>query len=115
MITSSVTQIVEDLHLDYETASKVDLKKVGSDVYSRHETTRVLMLAYAYGEGPVRQWFPHEGPMPAELRAHITDPNVRKIAFNAAFEIAIFRNTLGFEIDPCQWRCVQVMSLALGG
>ena len=105
---------MRDLHLDYETKSKVDLKKCGADVYSRDKSTRVLMLAWAFDEDPPKVWFPHEGPMPAELRHAMTDPNVRKIAFNAAFEIAITQNTLGIPVDLKQWRCVMVMALALG-
>lgn len=105
---------MKELHLDYETASKIDLKKCGADVYSRDESTRVLMLAWSFDDEPVRVWEPHEGPMPAELRKAMTDPTVRKIAFNAAFEIAITRNTLKIATDPRQWRCVMVMALALG-
>lgn len=105
---------MRELHLDFETASKADLKTVGADVYSRHPTTRVLMLAYGWGDDPPKQWFPHESPMPQELREAIGDPQVRKIAFNAAFEIAIFQNTLKMRIDVRQWRCVMVMALSLG-
>lgn len=106
---------MRELHLDYETASKVDLKKCGADVYSRHESTRVLMLAWKFSDDEfVKIWEPHLGPMPAELRAAMTDPKVRKIAFNAAFEIAITRNTLKIATDPRQWRCVMVMALSLG-
>lgn len=105
---------MRELHLDYETASKVDLKKCGADVYSRHESTRVLMLAWSFDDEFVKVWEPHLGPMPEELREALTDPNVRKIAFNAAFEIAITRNTLKIPVDPKQWRCVMVMALSLG-
>ncbi len=106
---------MKELHLDYETSSRVDLKKVGTDVYSRHESTRVLMLAWKFGDDDfVKVWKPHLGPMPPELRAAMTDPKVRKIAFNAAFEIAITRNVLKIATDARQWRCVMVMALSLG-
>lgn len=104
-----------ELHIDYETYSKLDLKKVGNDVYSRHPSTKVLMASYAFGDaGEVKTWLPHEGPMPDELRRAFVDPNVRKIAFNAAFEIAITRNVLKVATQYTQWRCVMVMALALG-
>ena len=106
---------MRELQLDFETASKADLKKVGADVYSRHPSTRALMLAWGFGdEDFVRVWEPHLGPMPEELRAALTDRNVRKIAHNAAFEIAILRNTLKVPVDVRQWRCVMVMGLSLG-
>lgn len=104
-----------ELHLDYETASRVDLKKVGADVYSRHPSTKVLMASWAWGDdGEIKTWLPHEGTMPEELRKALSDKSVRKIAFNAAFEIAITRNTLKIETDASQWRCVMVLGLSLG-
>ena len=106
---------MRELHLDFETASKADLKKVGADVYSRHPSTRVLMLAWGFSDADlVRVWEPHLGSMPEELRAALTDRNVLKIAHNAAFEIAIFRNTLKIPVDVHQWRCAMVMALSLG-
>ena len=106
---------MRELHLDYEGVSKVDLKKCGTDVYSRHPSTKVLMLAWGFSDSDVvRVWEPHLGPMPAELRAAFTDPSIRKIAHNAAFEIAITRNVLKIPTDPRQWRCVMVMALSLG-
>ena len=41
------------LHLDLETYSEVDLKKVGVDVYARHPSTEVLMTAWAVDDGPI--------------------------------------------------------------
>jgi len=35
-------------------SSSADLKKVGTDVYANHIDTKVLMLAYAFDDGPVR-------------------------------------------------------------
>ena len=105
---------MRELHLDYETSSLVDLTKCGADVYSRDPSTRVLMLSWSFDEEHVRLWEPHLGPMPEELLEALTDSNVRKIAFNAAFEIAITTNTLKIKTDPRQWRCVMVMSLSLG-
>jgi len=105
---------MRELHLDYETKSKLELKKAGADVYSRHESTKVLSLAWKMDDEFIKVWEPHLGPMPPELREALTDKNVRKIAFNAAFEIAITRNTLKIPTEPRQWRCVAVMALSLG-
>ncbi len=105
---------MDKLSCDYETASKADLKKVSADVYSRHPTTKVLMLGYRFNDEPVQLWLPHRGPMPKRLREGMTDPEVIKTAFNAPFERAITKNTLGIKAPPQQWRCVQVMAHALG-
>lgn len=108
------------LDLDFESASKVDLRKCGLDVYARDPSTRVLMLAYQIdmGDGlepsPPRVWLPHEGPMPPKLRDMLTDPKVRKVAHNASFEINLFRHTLGVPVDPSQWYCTMVMAMSLG-
>ena len=102
------------LHLDYETASRADLKKCGLDVYSHDETTKVLMLNYAFDDGPVRLWEAHKGPLPKGLRDALMDPKVKKIAHNAQFEIAITNHVLGIPTDPSQWWCTMVMALSLG-
>ena len=108
------------LDIDFETHSKADLKKVGLDVYSRDPSTKVLMMAYRYDAGdglepgPPKLWYPHQGPMPAKLRAALTDPSIRKVAHNAQFEIAILRNVLGIDATPQQWYCTMVCALHLG-
>lgn len=103
------------LFLDFETRSKIDLRKVGADRYSRHPSTRALMLAYRFGtKGPVSQWIPAERePMPRDLKEGLEDPDVLKQAWNAAFEMAIFRNVLKMKIYPDEWRCTMVMALTL--
>ncbi len=105
---------MDKLSMDYETASKADLKKVGADVYSRHPSTKVLMLGYRFNAEPVQLWLPHRGPMPKRLREGFEDPEVMKTAFNAPFERAITQNTLGIPAPARQWRCVQVMAHSLG-
>lgn len=51
--------------------------------------------------------------MPAELRRMILDPNIKKIAHNAAFEIAICVHVLGIPATPDQWECTMVMALSV--
>lgn len=102
------------LHLDWETASRADLKKCGLDVFSRHKTTKAVMLNYAFDDGPVRLWEEHKGPLPRGIRQALVDPDVTKIAHNAQFELAICENVYGLAVDPAQWQCTMVMSLSLG-
>ena len=59
------------VHIDYETASAIDLTKVGLWRYARHPSTRVLILRYRFGhDGPVLPWKPGDEP-PWDLLAHI--------------------------------------------
>ena len=42
-----------DIHLDLETYSEVDLPKAGLYRYAEHESTEILMMAYAIDDGPI--------------------------------------------------------------
>ena len=106
----------EDFHHDFETRSRLSLPDVGSSRYSRDESTRVLMLAYAFGSnhGSIRQWVPAEGEkMPPEVRDAMTDPRVRKIAWNKPFEWSIWTNTLGIETPHSVWTDPMVVAMTI--
>lgn len=102
---------MRELHIDLETASKLDVTKVGSSKYSLHPSTRVLMAAYAFDDGPIRQWVPAEGQaIPTDLEDGLHDNNVIKFAWNAAFEVAIIHNVLGIITLVRAWKDVMVMA-----
>ena len=104
----------DELELDYETASNRDLKRYGLSRYSRDPSTRVLMGAYSFNGGSIRQWSAAEGePTPREVKEALADPHVRKIAWNAAFEIAITLDVMGLETDIRSWRCAMVLAMSL--
>lgn len=96
------------LSTDFETRSRADLFAVGLEAYAADPSTEVLMQSWKIDDGETHLWLPKDGPMPAELRDAMTDPHVRKHAWNAAFEIAITREVIG--IEPTNWRCVMVMA-----
>lgn len=102
------------LHLDYETASEVNLKKSGAYKYAADPSTRVLMLGWAVNDEPEQLWQPHKELIPKRLHDLLLDPSVRKHAFNAAFERLITRYCLKIEIPAEQWRCTMVESYYLG-
>ncbi len=102
------------LHLDYETASDLDIKKCGAYKYAQHDSTRILMLGWAFDDEPEELWQPHLQPMPVRLHLGMRDPSVTKHAFNAAFERLITRHCLGIEIPPEEWRCTMVEAFYLG-
>ena len=108
------------LHMDYETASKADLKKVGLDAYARHPSTRALMLAYQFhaddglGPAPVRLWEPHKDSMPERLQNMLLDRRLKKVGHNQQFEIQISRHVLGIDIRPEDCLDTMIMALSLG-
>jgi DNA polymerase bacteriophage-type len=84
------------LHLDFETRSHLDIRKVGTDVYARN--CEVLMMAYAWEDDPPSLWLPGE-PFPTTM---IWGPE-RKAAWNAAFERAILRHRFEIYTPPSDW------------
>lgn len=102
------------LFADFETRSRVDLRKTGVDVYARDPSTRVLMLSTALNGEDTKLWLPHKRPeLPAALRALIEDPDVIIVAHNAAFERAIFEHVLGIKIPACRFLCTMAMAYCL--
>lgn len=94
------------LHLDFETRSVADLKKVGIWNYITHATTLVLMLAFALGDGPVKLWQPHTGSMPDELNNYLQeayDGNIRLAAYNSTFERLVFQHHLKLTFPADMW------------
>lgn len=101
-------------HLDFETYSECDLPKAGASRYARHPSTEVLMLAYGWSTGEIKQWVPAIGePMPDDLKAALTDPSVTLAAWNAPFEMAIFEHTLDMKIPVERWLDVMALSYSL--
>ena len=55
---------MDKLHHDFETFSKIDLKKHGLARYARDKSTEVLFLWYAFNDEEPEVWFPATEPMP---------------------------------------------------
>src|ERR1700677_5079609 len=91
------------LHLDFESASRVNLKERGLDNYAKDPSTRILMMAYAFWNDVPRVWFPHERPFPDDLRLAMERPEITKAAFNAEFERTIFREVLKIDTPVSVW------------
>lgn len=47
------------LHIDIETYSEADLKEVGLYRYAEHPSTELLVVCYAFDDGPVNVWLPY--------------------------------------------------------
>jgi len=79
----------------------LDIRNVGLDRYARD--AEVLMMAWAINDQSPRLWLPHEGPMPEQVRMLLCSPAAIKTAWNAAFERAILRHSLGIVSPIEQW------------
>lgn len=98
------------LHLDFETTSELDLKKVGASKYASHQSTRVLCLAFAHDDEPVQTilW-----PTSMDISSLFEDDVITVIhAWNAAFERNILRHRYG--MLPARWSCSMQRSLYAG-
>jgi len=99
------------LHLDIETYSSAPLPKCGVYRYCDAPDFEILLLSYAFDDAPVVTVDMACGEqLPDEFLQALEDPNILKIAHNAAFERVCFSKHLGHWLDPAQWRCTMVMA-----
>lgn len=103
------------LRIDVETYSSVDLIKCGVHRYVEAPDFEILLFAYAWDNDPVEVVdLTAFEDLPTDVYEALTDPNVIKTAFNAAFERTTIAKHFGIECDPLQWRCTAVHALTLG-
>lgn len=99
------------LGIDIETYSSVPLPKCGVYRYVDAPDFEILLLSYAFDDGPVVTVDLACGEMlPVEVAAALDDPAVIKAAYNAQFERVCLSRYLGHWLDPHQWRCTAVMA-----
>jgi DNA polymerase len=79
-----------DITLDFETRSRVDLKRCGLYRYAEDESTTILCASYMLDDTRVIEWNLLEPP-PLSLFAYATNPNCIFHAFNAQFEIELWK------------------------
>lgn len=97
------------LFIDYETFSALDIKHCSTDRYASHGSTRALMCAFAFADGPVELWQAGESGLDAlkrDLRSHVVVP------WNASFEKNISKHVL--KLDGIIWRDAMVAALYAG-
>lgn len=101
------------LHIDLETFSSVDIKKSGLYKYVQSPDFKILLFAYAYDEDPVQVIdLEQDGELPARIIDDLQNPQVVKMAFNAAFEYYCLSK---FYTTPLtQWRCTMIHALYCG-
>ena len=102
------------LHIDVETYSTYDIKKVGAYKYVESDEFEILMIAYAFNDDPVEIIDLAAGEeMPEDFVEALDDPEVVKYAHNATFERLCFRE-YGYDIPADQWNCSMVKAAYCG-
>ena len=118
---SSLLVTLPMIHIDFESRSQLDLKKVGVCRYAEHPSTEVLCMGYAFDDEPVQIWnaFGKE-PFPWRV-LEATRGDKLFAAWNANFERVIwnvvFRRQLMYadmQLKNEQWWCIMADAAAMG-
>lgn len=82
------------LYLDLETYSEADLRRVGAYRYAEDPTTEIMLVAYAFDNGPAVVWDKTEDPMPpADLTKALRNEKVPVVIYNSFFDRSVMRGT----------------------
>ena len=102
------------LSIDVETFSSEDLKSAGVYRYAQSPGFEILLFGYSVDDGPANVIDLTVDFIPDEIIAALTDPDVIKTAYNAAFERACISAYLKIYLPPEQWECTMVKCAMLG-
>lgn len=102
------------LSIDIETRSSEDIGKVGLYKYAQSDDFEILLFAYKADSEPVKVIDLANGEkIPEDIQQALSDPNIMKHAYNAAFEWYCL-NQAGYATPLVQWRCTMAHSLYCG-
>ena len=102
------------LSIDIETYSSVDISKSGAYKYARSKDFEIMLFAYSIDFGEVTVIDLAQGQViPDSVVAALSDPDVIKHAYNAAFEWFCL-NQAGYKTPIDQWRCTMFHAMYLG-
>ena len=105
---------MKHLSIDIETSSDVDIRKCGAFKYAESEAFRIMLLAYAFDDVPVKVIDLEKGEeIPLFLLQALQDKEVIKHAYNASFEWLCL-NRVGFKTPIEQWQCTMIHAMYLG-
>lgn len=104
------------LLIDLETYSSADITKTGAFKYVEAPDFEILLLAYAWDDGPVNVIDLARGEVLEymELRNSILDPNIVKVAHNSAFERACLSRVTGRDLPPAEWEDTMILAAMNG-
>lgn len=122
--------MINTYHLDFETKSRADLRKVGAYRYAADPSTRILMFAIRKNKGPVLLWFNSalfdNGPDGVDAKDMLIEAlhearagKALLKAHNAEFERAISKYRMQPDLNlpppPIEaWRCTAAMARKAG-
>lgn len=109
--------MTDELHLDFETRSTADLKKVGAHAYFEHPSTDLWCASYAFGQGEVRTWRRNDPP-PEDVKQYVLATDGPVTAWNASFERLAWRHLWGPRhglppIGETRFRCTMTEALGM--
>ncbi|MFU0530792.1 DNA polymerase [Gardnerella vaginalis] len=122
---------MENLSVDLETFSSVDLKKCGVYKYAESDDFEILLFGYSVDGSEVKVVDLAQGEtIPEVVLSALTDETVTKWAFNAQFERVCLSRYLrdkginvnpsqtvkseGLFLNPSSWHCTMIWSATLG-
>ena len=124
---------MEELSIDLETYSDVDISKSGAYKYAESDNFEILLFGVSVDNEPVVVYDLTAGDeIPTEILAALSDDTVTKWAFNASFERVCLSNWLRKHhpeyfktyksegdpvqnyLDPSSWKCTLVWSAYMG-
>lgn len=104
----------QDLFIDIETYSSVDIKACGAYKYIESPDFEILMVSYAFDDEDVIVVDLAQGDeLPEEFEEALFDTNIRKHAHNAVFERLAFKR-VGYDIPADNWHCTAVKAAYCG-
>lgn len=122
---------MENLSVDLETFSSVNLGKCGVYKYAESDDFEILLFGYSVDGSEVKVVDLAQGEtIPEVVLSALTDETVTKWAFNAQFERVCLSRYLrdkginvnhgqtgkseGLFLNPCSWHCTMIWSSTLG-
>lgn len=124
---------IQEMSIDLETYSDVDIKKGGVYKYAESDNFEILLFAVSINNDPVDVYDLACGDvLPEDIIDALVDDTVTKWAFNAAFEriclsywlkkyypekfqsYSIPEDTVGNYLNPESWRCTMIWSAYMG-
>ena len=125
--------MMREMSIDLETYSDIDISKCGAYKYAESENFEILLFGVSVDGSPVTVYDLACGDtIPDEILAALSDENVTKWAFNAAFERICLSNWLkrhrpeyftgysipedpaGNYLNPASWKCSMIWSAYMG-
>lgn len=102
------------LSIDIETRSSADIGKTGAYRYAQDDDFEILLIAYKYNDEEKVIIDVKQGEVvPEYFVSWLTDKNIIKHAYNAAFEWYCF-NQAGLQTPIDQWQCDMIHGLYCG-